>query len=102
MVMGRKRGCNNATIRTLVGALLQHPEGLWMNKLAQLGNIHPTTATRYVEGILSPFVEETALAGKKKPYLRVVRLKPFVLQKLEEGRTLDQILKLLDILKDIE
>ena len=99
--MGRKAGFDDRKIASIITVLYQNPEGIWINRIAEATKLHPTTVTKYVEGVLVNLVEDTTLAGKTRAYLRIIRLKPFVLEKLREGRDIRQIMKLLRLLSKI-
>ena len=99
--MGRKKGFDERKIAAIITTLYQNPDGIWINRIAETTKMHPTTVTKYVEGILANLVEDTTLAGKTRAYIRIIRLKPFVLQKLQEGRDIRQIMKLLRLMSKI-
>jgi DNA-binding IclR family transcriptional regulator len=89
--MSRPKGESPTKIASILGILAKYPEGVWIRKLAREANMHPTTATKYVEGSLKAMIEVSSLG--EKPLLKVVRLKPSVFQRLEEGMSLSQIMR---------
>lgn len=96
--MGRKKGFDERKIGSIIAVLYENPDGIWITRIAETTNLHPTTVTKYVEGVLRPLIIDVSLAGKERPYLRIIRLKPFVMEKLAEGRNIQQILKVLKLL----
>ncbi|MBI4018427.1 MAG: helix-turn-helix domain-containing protein [Candidatus Aenigmarchaeota archaeon] len=99
--MARKKGFDNRKIAAIIGALADNPDGLWLRNIARETSLHPLTVSRYLNTVLKPLVEETSLRSEKKPILRVVKLKPYVLGKLQEGRSLGQILRLLKLMESV-
>lgn len=99
--MGRKKGFDNRKIAAIVGILASHPEGLWLRNIARETSLHPLTVSKYIDTVLRPLVEEISLKSERKPILRVIKLKPFVLEKLEEGRSMAQILRLLKLMESV-
>ena len=96
----RPKGYNSKTIAVLMGILASNPEGLWIRRLAREAKLHPSTVSRYLAGPLRTFVETSALGGPdSRPLLIVVRLKPVVLQRLAEGASIAEIMKLLSIIE---
>ena len=99
--MGRRAGFDEKKIGSIIVVLYQNPDGIWISRIAEVTKLHPTTVTKYIEGILANLVEDTTLAGKTRAYLRIIRLKPFVIEKLREGRDIRQIMKLLRLMSKI-
>lgn len=97
--MGRKRGFDEKKIGTIIGILYANPDGIWIRRISREAGLHHNTVSKYAGTVLKPLIEDTSLAGEKRPMLRVIRLKPFVTQKLAEGRNIQQILKLLKIME---
>ncbi len=94
--MPRKPGYDPQRIARILAILAKHPEGIWLRKLALEAGMTHATVGKYVDGPLAPVVEVTALG--EKPLLKVVRLKTTVFQKLEEGQSLDQVIRLMALL----
>ncbi|MBS3051005.1 MAG: hypothetical protein J4400_02565 [Candidatus Aenigmarchaeota archaeon] len=99
--MGRKKGFDEKKIGKIISILAANPDGIWIRQIAKQTDYSPPTITHYVEGILAPLVEDTSL-GTGKPLLRVVRLKPFVIEKLQEGKDIRQIMKILRLVGKIQ
>ncbi len=100
--MGRKRGFDDKKIAKIVTVLIANPDGAWIRRIAKQADYSPATVTHYLEGALAPIIEDVSLGGGTgKPLLRIVRLKPFVLEKLREGRDIRQIMKLLRLMNKI-
>ena len=99
--MGRKKGFDEKKIGRIVSLLAANQDGMWLRQIAKESGYSPATVSHYLNTALAPLVEETAL-GSGKVLLRVVRLKPFVLEKLAEGRDMKQIMKILRLLSKIE
>lgn len=98
--MGRKKGFDERKIGKIVAVLLAHPDGIWLRRIAKEAGYSPTTVSHYVEGVLAPLIEDTSL-GDGKPLLRIIRLRPFVLERLQEGRDIKQIMKILRLMNKI-
>lgn len=96
--MGRKRGFNERKIAAIVGILYANQDGIWIRRIAREAGMDNHTVAKYVDTVLKPLVEDVSLAGEKKTMLRVIRLKPFVIEKLAEGRNIQQILRILKLL----
>ena len=94
--MPREPGYDPQRIARILAILAKHPEGIWLRKLAQESGMTHATVGKYVDGPLAPVVEVTALG--EKPLLKVVRLKPAVQQKLGEGLTLEQVMRLMNLI----
>ena len=98
--MARPKGYNSKIIAVLMGILASKPEGSWIRRLAKEAKVHPSTVSRYIAGPLKAFVETSALGSPdSRPLLIVVRLKPIVLQRLAEGASLGDIMKLLSLME---
>ncbi|MBS3054153.1 MAG: hypothetical protein J4431_01300 [Candidatus Aenigmarchaeota archaeon] len=100
--MGRKKGFDGKKISAIVSVLARNPDGVWLRQLSRDTGISATTAGTYVSGILKPLLEEANLGTGARPMLRVIRLKPYVFQKIAEGRSISEILKMLKILSSAE
>ena len=99
--MGRKKGFDSKKIGSIVKVLLDNQDGIWISRIAEIAGLHPTTVTKYLEGPLAPLIEDNSL-GAGKPILRVIRLKPFVIDKLQQGQSFDQIMRFLRLMDKIE
>ena len=100
---GRKKGYDNKKISAIVVCLIRNPDGLWLNRIAKETGLHHSTVTKYIDTILSPLVDNITLGeSETKPLLRVVKLRPVVIEKLQEGQNIGQILRLLSIMKKLE
>ncbi len=100
--MGRRKGFDSRKIVAILTVLARNPDGIWLRKIAQEAHLHPTTVSNYIGGVFQPLIDDVSLGGSGKALLRVIKLKPYVLQKLEQGLTVSQILKILGIIKDLE
>lgn len=100
--MGRKKGFDERKIRKIVTVLAANPDGIWLRRIAKEAGYSPTTVTHYLRTVLGPIVEDVSLGDSAKPLLRVIRLKPFVLEKLQEGRDIRQVMKILRLVSKIE
>ena len=99
--MGRKKGFDNKKIAAILGVLASNPDGLWLRGIARETNMHPLTVSRYIDKILKPLVEDVSLGGSGKPLLRVIKLKPFVIERLSEGKDINQIMRMLNLMNRI-
>ncbi len=100
--MGRKKGFDGKKISSVISVLARNPEGLWLRQIAKELGVSPTTVSKYVDGPLQPLVEDTSLGRAGKPILRVIRLKPFVLERISQGQDINQIMKFLRIIGENE
>ena len=96
--MGKKRGLDDKKIAVIIGVLYNNPDGIWLRRIAREAKMDDHTVARYVNSVLRPLVEDVSLAGENKAMLRVIRLKPFVIEKLAEGRNIQQILRIMQLL----
>ncbi len=97
---GRKKGYDNAKIAAIISALIRNPDGLWIRKIAEETGLHPSTVSKYLDTVLRPMVETTTL-GEGKPILRVVRLQPLALAKLQKGENIAQIIRYLSLINKV-
>ncbi|MBI4895121.1 MAG: hypothetical protein HY831_01380 [Candidatus Aenigmarchaeota archaeon] len=96
---GRKPGSDPRKVRNIVQVLVNHQEGVWIRQIAKEAKLHPSTTTKYVEGVLAPMVDITLLGSETgKTLLKVVKLKPIVVEKLEQGQKMSEILRFLELL----
>ena len=98
--MGRKKGFDERKIGKIVSVLAANQDGIWLRRIAKESGYSPATVAHYLEGILAPLIDDVSL-GTGKPLLRVVKLKPFVIEKLQEGRDIRQIMKILKLMGKI-
>lgn len=96
--MGRRPGLDEKKITSIVSVLAMYPEGLWLRKLADETGLTHATVAKYVSGVLRSLVEEVSLGRGPKPLLRVIKLKPTVLEELQKGKDMQQILKILQMM----
>ncbi len=99
--MGRKKGFDEKKIISIVRVLLANPEGLWLRQIAKETQLSPATVGKYMDTALASLVEENSLGRSDKPLLRVIKLKPFVFERLQEGKSLSDIMKILRLLSKI-
>ena len=99
--MGRKKGFDEKKIGKIVSVLAANTDGIWLRRIAKETGYSPTTVAHYLKDTLVPLTEDVSLGGPGKPLLRVIRLKPFVLEKLREGRDIRQVMKLLRLMNKI-
>jgi len=99
--MGRKKGFDKKKIGAIINVLVKNPDGIWIRQIARYARIHHSTVTKYVDTVLKPLVEDVSLGSSGKPLLRVIRLKPFVIERLGEGKSIDQVLKILQLIDKI-
>lgn len=94
--MGRKKGFDVRKIGKIVSVLAANPDGIWLRRIAKESGYSPATVAHYLETVLGPLIDDVSL-GPGKPLLRIVKLKPFVIEKLQEGRNIRQIMKILQL-----
>ena len=101
-IMGRKKGHDNRKMVVIFSVLASNPDGLWLRRLAKESALSPATVSHYLNTALKSLIEEVSLGeGDKKTLLRVIKLKPFVFEKLQEGKDINEILKLLKLIEKI-
>ena len=100
--MGRKPGLSSIKISRIMGVLIANNGGIWVREIArQTGYTHATVA-RYLNTSLKPLLIDESLGKPERPLLRVVRLKPFVLERLQEGKSLDQVMRMLKMFESVQ
>ena len=99
--MGRKKGFDKNKITKIIEVLARNPDGIWIRRIAAELKLSPTTVTKYIDSILKPLIEDVSLGGSGKPLLRVIRLKPFVLERFHEGKSIEQIMKILRLMNKL-
>ncbi|MAH43314.1 hypothetical protein CL614_06400 [archaeon] len=97
---GRKPGLDPIKVKDILEALASNPGGLWLRQIAVQTGLHPSTISKYIEKALKPMIEEENLGGEeeKKPILRVIRLKPYVIEQLNQGKSVSSIYKIMKVL----
>ncbi len=100
--MGRKKGFDEKKIAKIVSVLAANPDGLWLRQIAKQAGYSPTTVAHYLKTVLAPLIDDVSLGPDSKPLLRVVKLKPFVIERLQSGSNLQQIMKILRLMSKIE
>jgi hypothetical protein len=91
---------NPETIKKLMSILVKYPDGIWMSKLAREADVPLSTTSYYLDNQISAFIDEQTL-GEEREIIRVIKLKPFVFQKLQEGMNLQKIMKIIKLIKDV-
>ena len=99
--MGRKKGFDEKKIVGIIRVLLANPDGIWLRQVARETGLSPATVAKYMDTALKPLVEESSLGQSEKPLLRVVKLRPFVIERLQEGKSLADIMKILRLLSKV-
>jgi|YelNatPaOPRAMG01_1025707.scaffolds.fasta_scaffold177630_2 hypothetical protein len=89
------------TIRKLLRVLIENPEGLWLSRLAKMAGVPKSTTAYYLNNQLRPLIDENTL-GDEKRLIRIVSLKPIVIEELNKGRSLDKIMRIIKIMKEYE
>ena len=89
-------------ISKLLRVLIKHPEGLWLRQISKDTKIAPSTVHYYINQTLSEIVENIGVKDKKGKYfgLRIVRLKPKIIENAEKGG-LENIFHFLKLSKKI-
>ena len=90
---------NPDTMKKIITVLASHAEGIWLSRLAREAELPVSTTAYYLNNQLRPLIKEHSLGGDKK-IIRVVSLKPQVLQRLVDGKDLGDILKLMNVISD--
>jgi len=98
--MGRKKDFDEKKITSIVGYLARNPGGVWLRQIAKNVALSPATVAKYMDSVLKPLVEDTRLGDGSKPLLRVIRLKPAILDELGKGKDLQHILKILKMMSN--
>ncbi|MBI2583498.1 MAG: hypothetical protein HYW25_02425 [Candidatus Aenigmarchaeota archaeon] len=89
-------------IVAIVQVLARYPDGTWIRSIARDAKLHPTTVSHYLSGPLMFLVEESTLGSPdRKPLMRIVRLKPDVLDRLRQGDTVKQVIRLAGLLEKV-
>ena len=101
MTRGRPRGFDRRKIATIVTVLANNPDGIWLRRVADEAKLSPATVGFYADSVLAPLLEDSRLGKEGKPILRVLRLKPYVLERIQEGKSIDQVLKILGLMSKI-
>ena len=99
---GRKPGLDPNKIKDILIVLSENPEGLWLRQIAKQTSIHPSTVSKYIGSALKPMIEEQNLGGndEKKPIIRVIKLKPYVIEQLQQGKSVSSIYKIMKVISE--
>ena len=97
---GRKPGLDPIKIKNILIVLAENPGGLWLRQIAKQTKIHPSTVSKYVDLALKPMVEQENLGAEdeKKPIIRVIKLKPYVIEQLHQGKAIASIYKIMKVI----
>jgi len=98
IIMGRKKGFDKKKITAIITVLANNPDGIWLRRIAEETKIHHSTVTKYIDTLLRPLIEDVSLGSSGKTLLRVIKLKPLVIERLQQGKSLDQIMKILKLM----
>ena len=101
---GRPPGPDYRKIERILEALMRFPDGLWLRKLSHESRIPLSTVHYYIERVLNPFIESVGATDEDGHFfgVRVIKLKPGVLKKLNSGLTIRQLLKMNEIVHNIQ
>ncbi len=97
--MGRPPGEDLRKAARVIEVLREAPQGLWLREIAKRAGIHPTTVANYANSLLSPILDDVILGRDEKPILRVLKLKDEVLERIEKGEAIEDILNTLVMIK---
>lgn len=101
--MGRKPGLNPEKTGRIIGILVANPDGLWLREIARKCGCTHATISRYLNSSsLKPLILDDSIGNPEKPALRLIRLKPFVIERLQQGQSFDQIMRFLRLMDKIE
>jgi hypothetical protein len=91
-----------ARINKIISVLAANPDGIWLRQLASQTKIPPSSIHRYIEGELSDIVDSLGVKDDKGKYfgLRIIRLKPKIIEVIESGG-MDKLKTFLDLSKKI-
>ena len=86
----------------IISVLAQYPDGIWLRRIAKESGVDAKTISKYLAGPLATLVEESSLGNAEaKPLMRIVRLKPMVLDRLHQGDTIKKVLRLTGFLEGV-
>jgi len=88
---------NPKIMKKLLKVLVENPEGIWLSKLAKLAGVPKSTTAFYINNQLRDLIEEYTF-GEERNIIRVISLKQSVLEYLKQGKSLNQIIRLLHII----
>jgi len=101
--MGRKPGLSSEKTGRILSILASNPNGFWLRELARSCKYSHATVARYISNSsIRPLLDDEPVGRPDKPALRFIRLKPFVIERLQEGKSLDQILRMLRVIEGIK
>ncbi|MCD6215842.1 MAG: hypothetical protein J7J92_02065 [Candidatus Aenigmarchaeota archaeon] len=99
---GRPSKIDVKKISKIIGVLYKNPDGLWLRELSKNAGLHPSTVNLYIERSLKPLLIDERIGNDEKPLLRIIRLKPIVIQRLDQGQRLSDILKYIKLIEKIK
>lgn len=92
-----------AKIKQIMVVLMRNPDGVWLRRLASEAKVPLTTVHRYLEGPILPFIDNMGIKTDKGFFgVRVIKLKPGILKQLEQGLTIEKLIKTRSIYQEIE
>ena len=92
------RVINRNKIALFIKTLYDNEDGLWIREISRRTGLAVSTVHHYIN-ILSPILDETLLG--EKPLMRVVRLKPEIIERIDDGLTVDEILRTIEIVREV-
>lgn len=79
--------------------LLEHPDGIWLSRLAKEAGVPISTTSHYIDHHLYSLIDETKI-GDKKSVIRIIRIKQQIYDKYVKSMiTIDNLLRTIDIIK---
>ena len=88
---------NPDTVKRLISVLFKNPDGVWLSRLSRLSGVPLSTTSYYLNNQIRVLVDERTVGGEK-PLVRVISLKPRVLEGLSEGKSVSSLLKLMKLI----
>ena len=74
--MGRPKGIDIHKLEIIIDILDDHPEGLWINMIANYIQLHPSTISKYIH-LNSMYFDITPIESHNgKKIIELVKLKP--------------------------
>ena len=89
---------NMKKLAKLVKVMYDNPDGLWIRQMARVSGLPVSTVHHYLQ-MLSPLTEETQLG--ERPLMRVVRFRPEIMKKLDQGMSVNELVRIIRILKSV-
>lgn len=87
-------------VKTIINALREFPEGIWLRKLSREISMPVSTLHYYINNVINPFVKSEGARDEKGRFfgIRLIKLRNGIEKQLESGKSIEYLLRAKNIL----